>query len=443
MDDLDWTSDGSVDSDALPPLPALVIWTSRRSTVCPPPQNTPTSGTPYTANQHVYAVGENEIATSEASFANYAIQHTSFSAWNIPSVTTNFPLDRPPPDLTDRVWDSRPECRRKEDANPTELSATAVHNPCSIPKTSAMEIEQRSRDSDNQTVNHPISVLDHYTGHGHVEYDLEEDNYSSTSSEVDLQNIGHVPVSHRQSSVYEDGKHYDHQKLKKQHTPVTYSAEGTQLLADFPQDSTSLSQEPGVSLDRQHDMRDRAHSQTGEQPHKCKFCKKSFSTQSSLTSHECAHPEKKTFKCKVCDKTFRMRSHLVCHGRVHSGEKPFRCHYCAKSFSEKSSCTVHERIHTGEKPFKCDHCDQGFCNSSSLRRHKRTHTGEKPFKCSECKKTFRQPSHLTDHQRTHTGEKPFNCKVCGKSFSRKSSLTRHESIHPRDYLIKDCRKSFN
>ncbi|XP_065195544.1 zinc finger protein 525-like [Sycon ciliatum] len=403
MDDLESTSDGSADSAALPQLPPLLIWTSRRSIVCPPPPNTPTLGTLYTAHHHVHAVGGNQVATSEPSFACYAIQHTSFSPWNVQSVTTNLPLDYPPPDLTDRVRDSRLECRKTEDTNPTELSATAVENTCSIPMTSAMEIEQRSRDSDNQTVNYPISVLDHYTGHGTVEYDSEEDNYSSTSSEVDLQKIGHVPVYHRLPSVSEDGKHHDHQKLKKQHTSETFSAEDTQLLADIPQDPESLSTGTGVSRDRQQDMRDRAHSQSGEEPPNCRHCDKSCSTVSRLTSHEFVHPEKKTFKCKVCDKTFRTRWRLVRHGRVHSGEKPFACKYCAKSFSEKSSCTVHERIHTGKKPFlKCDHCDQGFCDSSKLRRHKRIHTGEKPFKC----------------------------KVCGKSFSWKSSLTAHERIHP-------------
>ena len=147
MDDLDWTSDGSVYSDALPPLPPLVIWTSRRSTTCPPPPKTPTSGTPYTGQHHLYAVGRNEVATSEASFAYYAIQHTSFSPWNIPSVTNNLPLDHPSSDRTDSVRDRRPECQRKEDTNPTELLATAVVNPCSIRMTSATEILNKDRET--------------------------------------------------------------------------------------------------------------------------------------------------------------------------------------------------------------------------------------------------------------------------------------------------------
>ncbi|XP_065194258.1 zinc finger protein 391-like [Sycon ciliatum] len=445
MNDRDGTSEGSVDSDALSPLPPLVIWTSRRSTACLRPPNTPTSGTPYTAHHHIYAVGGNQVATSEASLAYYANQPTSFSPWNIPSVTTNLPLNYPPPDLTDRVRDHRPECRRKEDTNPTEPSATAVDNPCSIPMTSAMDIEQRSQASGNQTVNYPISVLDHYTGYGHVEYDSEEDNYSSTSSKVDLQNIGHVQVCHQAPSVSEGGEHHDHQKLKKQHSSESCSDEDSPVLTDFPQDITSLGKETGVSLDRQHDMRDRAHSESGEEPHKCKHCAKSCSTQSRLTSHERAHPEEKPFKCAVCDTAINRRDVHVRHGGTHLGKKHFTCKYCSRSFSVKYSLTVHERIHNGEKPFKCDHCDQGFSDSSNLRVHKRTHTGEKPFKCELCGKAFRHTSSLAKHQRIHTGEKPFKCSVCDKAFRSTSLLTDHQRMHTgeKPFKCKICGKSFS
>ncbi|XP_065195543.1 zinc finger protein 724-like [Sycon ciliatum] len=430
MDDRDWTSERSVDSDALSPLPPLVIWTSRRSTACPPWPDTQHLGTPYTAHHHVDAVGGNQVETTEASFVYYAIQHISFSPCNIPSVTTNLPPCYPPPDLTYKFMDPRPECQRKKDTNPTELSATAVENPCSIPMTSAMDIEQRSQNSGNQTVNYPISVSDHYTGHGQVEYYSKCGDYSNTSPVLDLHSIGQVLVSPQALSVSEVAKHHDCQTLDNQHTSELCSETDSQHLDDFYPHHSSLSEEPGVSRDRQHDMCDREHAHSGEDPHKCKHCDQSFSTQSRLTSHERTHPEEKSFKCEVCDNTFNYRSHLVCHGRVHSGEKPFTCKYCPRSFSTRFSLTRHEFVHNGEKPFKCDHCDQSFCDRSSLKSHKHTHTGEKPFQCKECNKAFRRQTHLRDHQRIHTGVKPFKCKICGNSFSWKSNLTVHERIHP-------------
>ncbi|XP_065195066.1 zinc finger protein 79-like [Sycon ciliatum] len=430
MADCNWTSEGSVASDTFSSLPPLVIWTSKRSVVCPPPQNASYS-TPFTAFHNAYAVGGNQVhvATSEASFANFALHHTPSRPWNTPSVISNLRPDQPLLDITDQFRDPRPEFQRNEDTHTFDVSTTAVENPCSNPMISAVEIDQRSQDSGSQTVQYPVSVSDHYAGHWHVPDDSEEGNYARIVSEVDLHIIGHVPESPLAPSVSEYAKNHDRQALAKQHTSKASPEEDSQLLPDFPQHRLSLSKETRVSLERQHDMHNHALSQSGEEPIKCKKCNESFSTQSCLTSHECAHPVEKSFKCKQCDKTFNTRYNLNRHGRVHTGEKPFPCRYCAKSFRDKSNLTVHERRHSGEKPFKCDHCDQGFHDRSNLRVHKRTHTGEKPFKLKLCGKDFRHTSSLADHQRVHTGQKTFKCKACGKTFSVKANLTRHERKH--------------
>ncbi|XP_065194259.1 zinc finger protein 43-like [Sycon ciliatum] len=440
MDDRDWTSEGSVDSDGHSPLPPLVIWTSRKSTACPPPPNIPYHGTTYPALPHAYPDSANHVVTSAASFAYGAL-----SPWNTQTSTSNV--------LQDYLWveiaadnfrHPRPEFQRNKDTRANEASKAAVENPCSDPMTSAMDIDHRSQGNSHRIVNYPVPFSDHYTGHGHVDYASEDGNYANNPTEVDLHNIGHVAVSPIAVSTSEDAKHHDRQMLNLQHTSESCSDEDSRLLADFPQDHTSLSKKTGMSLDRQHDMGDRAHSQSEEEPHKCKHCDKSFSILSRLTSHECVHPEMKLFKCKVCDKTFNRRFHLVSHGRIHSGEKPFTCKYCPKSFSRKYNLTVHERIHNEEKPFKCDHCDQGFSDSSNLRVHKRTHTGEKPFKCNLCDKSYRQFSHLIDHQRMHTGERPYKCKECGKAFRGISNLTKHQRIHTgeKQFSCRECGKSF-
>ncbi|XP_065194257.1 zinc finger protein 271-like [Sycon ciliatum] len=424
MADLNWTSEGSVASDTFSQLPPLVIWTSRRSAVCPPSPNPPSQCNPYTALHHAHPISGNQVVTTEAPFGCYALQHTSFSPWNTPLATGNVLLGHSRLDVTYQFRHPRPECQRMQNTNSGEISESAVENPCSNDQTPPINIDQSLQHSDIQTVNCSVSVSDHYTGHGHGAYDSKEGNYSTTSSDVDHHNIGHVQVSPLLPIVSEDAEHEDRQTLNNQCTSESCCEEGSQLLVDFPQDHTSLSKDPGVSLDRQHDTCDRAHLHSGEDLHKCKHCDQSFSTQSRLTSHE--------------------RYHVVSHGRVHSGEKPFTCKYCARAFRVKCSLTVHERIHTGERPYKCDHCDEGFKTSGALRIHLRKHTGQKPFQCKVCSKAYRQSSHLTKHQRIHTGEMPHKCEECGKSYRETSLLTSHQRIHTgeRPYKCNFCDKAF-
>ncbi|XP_065194855.1 zinc finger protein OZF-like [Sycon ciliatum] len=436
MDDCDWTSEGSADSDALSPLPPLVIWTSRRSTGYPPQRNIPFYGTIYTAHHHANPNSGNPETTSEGSFANYALQHSLFTSWNTPTSTSRVLQDHPWLDTAaDNFRPPRPEFQRNKDTRANDPSTATDDNPCSNPMTSAMDNGQRSQSNRNQTANHPVSVSDHYTDHAHVGYESEDGEYSGKSADLEVHNIEHVPVDLRMSSL----------SHKNQHVSESSSEADFQLQADFPQPETSLYKETGPLLERQHDMLDGRHSRPVEKPYECKFCDKSFSTQSSLTSHERTHREEKPFKCKVCDKVFDWRSLLLRHVRVHSGDKPFTCKFCAKSFSDKSNHTTHERYHTGAMRFNCDHCDQGFHSRSNLKIHLRIHTGERPYKCKECKKAFRQPSHLTDHQRVHTGEKPFKCNVCEEAFRSVSNLAGHQRIHTgeKPFKCKICEKSFS
>ncbi|XP_065195453.1 zinc finger protein 888-like [Sycon ciliatum] len=427
MNDCDWTSEESDDSDALSPLQPLVIWSSRRSTACPPPPTAPSYSTPYSALHHVYLNSGNQVATSEFSSSHFCLQNTAFSPWKSRTSCAGVPQDHGPKDMvTDKIRDPRPEIQRNKDTKTSDASNTAVENPCLDSLTSAMDKDQISQGNSTPTVNcYREPVSDQYTGYEEVAFHTE---YVSS------------PVA----SLPADSDHHDLEINNTHHTSEPFSEKVCQLQSDLLQPENTLCEKAGKSLDRQPDRLDRELSHLGEKQYRCKHCDKSVSTPSCLSSHECTHPEEKSLKCKECDKMFTTRHNLTRHARLHSVGKAFPCKYCAKLFGDKYGLHVHERIHTGEKPFRCGYCDQMFRHNTDLRVHERSHTGERPYKCKSCDKSFTVKENLTVHQRIHTGERPYKCKSCEKSFTKKSDLTRHRRIHTgeRPYKCNLCNKSF-
>ena len=53
-------------------------------------------------------------------------------------------------------------------------------------------------------------------------------------------------------------------------------------------------------------------------------------------------------------------SALKSHMNVHTGEKPHTCDQCNKSYSALLNLQRQMRIHTGEKPYTCFNCDKSF-----------------------------------------------------------------------------------
>uniref|UniRef100_A0A672GRD4 C2H2-type domain-containing protein n=2 Tax=Salarias fasciatus TaxID=181472 RepID=A0A672GRD4_SALFA len=183
---------------------------------------------------------------------------------------------------------------------------------------------------------------------------------------------------------------------------------------------------------------------TGEKPHSCHTCGKSFRFHSSLLRHMTVHTGEKPYSCQTCGKRFSQRAHFKLHMRTHTGEKPHSCGTCGKSFSRQSHLKLHMITHTGEKPHSCETCGKRFIQQRDMKVHMITHTGEKPYSSETCGKSFSQQSHLKFHMRIHTGVKPYSCETCGNRFMQRSSLSRHISIHTgeKPYSCETCGNNF-
>lgn len=114
--------------------------------------------------------------------------------------------------------------------------------------------------------------------------------------------------------------------------------------------------------------------------------------------------------------------------RIHTGEKPHQCTRCPRSFSRVYLLQLHQRTHTGERPYACNVCSKSFAQQGDLASHKRIHSGG--LRCAE-----RKWSLTTDLSINFVffwyfaGERPHTCKVCSKGFIKSSGLTLHMKRH--------------
>ncbi|KAM6971551.1 zinc finger Y-chromosomal protein 1-like, partial [Tautogolabrus adspersus] len=175
------------------------------------------------------------------------------------------------------------------------------------------------------------------------------------------------------------------------------------------------------------------------------------------------------FACDVCGKRLKSEALLSAHARIHSGDKPHRCGICLRSF-QRATCLkqhhvrVHLRVRVNEgqrtagrrksltmvKEFPCPVCGKVFRFRSLLASHSLIHSEVRPYSCDFCSRSFRRLSHLKRHREVvhANGARPsqsFVCHICGKDKKCRSQLARHVIIHTgeRPYACDLCPARFN
>ena len=104
------------------------------------------------------------------------------------------------------------------------------------------------------------------------------------------------------------------------------------------------------------------------------------------------------FTCPLCLKQLP-KLHRTRHFHTHTGERPHFCEECGKSFARLDKLKRHMKIHQPDPVgHKCDVCGKEFQRRDKLRRHLLSHSSARPYKCSLCRVDFKHKESLMSHQ---------------------------------------------
>lgn len=123
----------------------------------------------------------------------------------------------------------------------------------------------------------------------------------------------------------------------------------------------------------------------------CEICHCNYKTMYLLKHHLKRHIGRK-FLCAECPKSFINKVELEAHKHVHSGERPHKCDVCTKSFRYVHHLKRHkDSVHFGKRHACTElNCNRKFTTLAQLKVHVWSHNGIVPYKCPFCKRLFKK-----------------------------------------------------
>lgn len=172
--------------------------------------------------------------------------------------------------------------------------------------------------------------------------------------------------------------------------------------------------------------------------HYCKYCLRSFTTHSALSSHTGYHARKSIYCCKFCRHSYRDKLTFRQHMKMHISNPNLNrnvCWICYTPFSSHKDLIEHKNIHAKIKMkiYSCDTCDNSYNTRELLAKHKRaahetaqsaTMYGDQDLGDEDI--TVPPKIQLIDED-----NKLFKCRICKKRFTTLGNLKRHNLIHKR------------